>query len=109
MVNLSTEKISNLILPTIQGSYIDGTAQFKAGASSALCHMSSIVGKDTTASKILPILTDLLKDENANAEVKLNIITGIMNVANIVGSDFFSKDMLLILTNLTKDTQWRVR
>lgn len=35
--NLSTEKITNLILPTIHGSYADNTAQFKAGAAAALC------------------------------------------------------------------------
>ena len=46
--NLSTEKISNLILPTIQGSYADGTSQFKAGAAAALCNMAPIVGKDST-------------------------------------------------------------
>jgi len=38
----------NLILPTIQSSYADGTAQFKAGASIALCSIATIVGKDST-------------------------------------------------------------
>ena len=34
--NLSTEKIGNLMLPTLQNSYADATAQFKAGAATAL-------------------------------------------------------------------------
>ena len=107
LTNLSTDKISNLILPTIQGSYADGSAQFRAGAATALCHMSTIVGKDSTTQKILPILIDLLKDDNA--EVKLNVITNIIRVSNIVGQDFFGKDLLTILSGLTKDGQWRVR
>ena len=45
---LSVEKINNLILPTITGSYADGSPQFQAGAAAALCAISQIVGKDTT-------------------------------------------------------------
>lgn len=37
----------------------------------ALCEMAHIVGKDYTITKILPILTELLKDDNA--EVRLNV------------------------------------
>jgi hypothetical protein len=69
--NLSTEKICNLILPTLQNSYADSQTNFKAGVALALCEMSHIVGKDYTISKVMPILTELLKDDNA--EVRLNV------------------------------------
>ena len=72
LVNLSTEKICNLMLPTLQNTYADGTAQFKAGAASALSEMSTIIGKEFTAQKVLPILQELLKDDNS--EVKLNVV-----------------------------------
>ena len=65
----------NLILPTIQSCYADGSFQYKAGAGVALCRMSTIVGKETTVSKILPILMDLLKDDHS--EVKLSVVEGI--------------------------------
>jgi len=69
--------------------------------------MAPIVGKDSTVSKILPILHDLLKEDNA--EVKLNVVSNLHRVANVVGQDFFSKEMLTLLSALTKDSQWRVR
>ena len=46
--NLSTEKICNLMLPTLQNSYAEASAQFKAGAASSLCEMASIIGKEFT-------------------------------------------------------------
>ena len=45
---LSSEKISKLILPTLANLYADATAQFKAGAASALCDMADVIGKDHT-------------------------------------------------------------
>ena len=41
--------------------------------------MAGIIGKDYTASKILPILMELIKDENS--EVKLNVCNGLIKVA----------------------------
>jgi serine/threonine-protein phosphatase 2A regulatory subunit A len=46
--NLSTEKICNLILPTLQNTYAESQTAFKAGVALALCEMSHIVGKDYT-------------------------------------------------------------
>ena len=69
--------------------------------------MSHIVGKDYTMSKVMPILTELLKDDNA--EVRLNVTQNIIKLADIVSIDLLSPSFLTILTNLTKDAQWRVR
>ena len=44
--------------------------------------MSHIVGKDYTMSKVMPILTELLKDDNA--EVRLNVTQNIIKLADIV-------------------------
>lgn len=66
--NISVEKIINLVLPTLQNVYPEGNALFRAGTATALCEMSSEVGRETTMSKILPILKDLIADENS--EVK---------------------------------------
>lgn len=70
--NLSTEKIQNLMLPTLQNCYAEATIQFKAGTATALADIAECVGAETTNSKVFPILTELLKDDNA--EVKLNVV-----------------------------------
>jgi hypothetical protein len=54
--------------------------------------MSKIAGKDATSNKILPILIELLKDDNS--EVKHNVVTNLFQVAIVQGQDFFSKDMV---------------
>jgi len=105
--NLSTEKICNLLLPTLQGSYIDSQVPFKAGVALALCEMSAIVGKDYTFNKVMPILTDLLKDDNS--DVRLNVSSNMGKLADVIGVDLLSPSFLSILSNLTKDSQWRVR
>ena len=60
------------MLPTLQNVYPDGTSQFRAGTATALCEMAERVGKDVTNQKIMPILHDLIKDDNS--EVKLNVV-----------------------------------
>jgi serine/threonine-protein phosphatase 2A regulatory subunit A len=69
--NLSTDKISNLLLPTLSNSYADAQTTFKAGVAIAVSEMAGIIGKDHTSSKIMPILLELLKDDNS--EVKLTV------------------------------------
>lgn len=103
---ISSEKICNLMLPTLQNVYPDGTSQFRAGTATALSEMASYVGKDYTIQKILPILLDLIKDENS--EVKLNVVTGINKISKVVGIDNL-QTFIATLGNMTKDGQWRVR
>lgn len=80
---ISTEKIQNLLLPTLQNNYSDGTAQYKAGTATAICKMSRMLGEQHTIQKILPILEDLIKDDNS--EVKGNVVNGILDVSAVVG------------------------
>ena len=76
------------MLPTLQNVYPDGTSQFKAGTAIALSAMSQVVGKDTTISKICPILLELLKEDMTHSsEVKLNVVQGLFTVAKVVGLD----------------------
>lgn len=77
--NLSVEKICNSLLPTLQNAYADAQTSFKAGVANALSEMAHIVGKDYTVQKVLPILMELIKDENA--DVRLNVTQGLMKVA----------------------------
>jgi hypothetical protein len=46
--NISPEKISNLLLPTLQNSYADAQQAYKAGVAMALSEMAHIIGKDYT-------------------------------------------------------------
>ena len=94
------------MLPTLQNVYPDGTAQFRAGTATALCEMAGAVGKDVTNQKIMPILLDLIKDDNS--EVKLNVVQGLFQISKVVGIDNMAST-LTILNSMTKDGQWRVR
>jgi hypothetical protein len=63
--------------------------------------MAHIVGKDYTMSKILPILTELIKDDNA--EVRLNVVQNLIKLADIVQTELLSPSFQAILQNTTKD------
>ena len=54
--NLSTEKICNIILPTLQSTVNDGQIQFKAGVGLAMCEMAPLIGKNYCISTVMPIL-----------------------------------------------------
>lgn len=69
--------------------------------------MAHIVGKDYTLTKILPILMELIKDDNA--DVRLNVVSGLLKVSQVVGPEILSPSALTTLSNMTKDAQWRVR
>jgi serine/threonine-protein phosphatase 2A regulatory subunit A len=45
---LSNEKILNLILPAVSNTLSEASAQFKSGAATALCQISTILGKNVT-------------------------------------------------------------
>jgi serine/threonine-protein phosphatase 2A regulatory subunit A len=87
--NVSTDKITSFLLPTIQSLYEESSAHFKADLSIALCEMSKYVGKEITISKILPIILDLIKDEDP--DVRLNCTkNGMIKLADIIGQDLLS-------------------
>jgi len=73
----------------------------------ALCEMSPIVGKYYSLTKVMPILTELLKDENS--EVRLNVVQNLVKLADVIGQDLLSPSFCQILSGMTKDAQWRVR
>lgn len=69
--------------------------------------MSAICGKDYTLTKILPILSELMKDESS--DVRLNVAQNMIKLADVIGVEMLSPSFLSILQNMTKDAQWRVR
>jgi serine/threonine-protein phosphatase 2A regulatory subunit A len=54
----------------------------------ALSEMAHIIGKDYTSQKIMPILLELLKDDNS--EVKMNVCNGLIKVSSVIGPDVLS-------------------
>lgn len=69
--------------------------------------MADVIGKDYTSQKVVPILMELLKDDNS--EVKLNVVKGLVKIAKVIGVELLSPQLLTTLSNMTKDGQWRVR
>ena len=55
----------------------------------------------------MPILQELLKDDNS--EVRLNVAMNMGKLAPVVGSELLTNTLKDILTTMTKDAQWRVR
>lgn len=99
--NVSVDKINNLVFPTIQNSYSESSSQFKAGVGMVLCDIASYIGKSNTIEKIIPILEELIKDENS--DVKLNVVNDIKKIANVVGDYLIGTQFLKDLVLITKE------
>lgn len=69
--------------------------------------MAHIVGKNYCLSAVLPILQELLKDDNS--EVRLNVASNMHKLGTTVGAELLSSALITTLTTMTKDAQWRVR
>ena len=69
--------------------------------------MAHIVGKNYCLSAVLPILQELLKDDNS--EVRLNVTSNMHKLGTTVGAELLSSALITTLTTMTKDAQWRVR
>jgi hypothetical protein len=54
--------------------------------------MATSVGKDVTNMKILPILFDLVKDDNPN--VRLSVINGLIKLADVLGTDVINSNLV---------------
>ncbi len=104
--SFSPEKVTSYLLPTIQKLYEDASSNFKASLANALCIMprECNLPKDVIISRILPIILDLIKDEDP--DVRLNCSQGLINLADSIGTDLLSDSILTSLSQLTKDTQW---
>jgi serine/threonine-protein phosphatase 2A regulatory subunit A len=50
--------------------------------------MADVIGKDYTSQKVVPILMELLKDDNS--EVKLNVVKGLVKIAKVIGVELLS-------------------
>ncbi len=54
--------------------------------------MASIIGKEYTNQKVIPILMELLKDDNS--EVKNNVVGGLVKIAHVVREDLINAGLL---------------
>ena len=90
--NLSTEKVCNIVLPTLNSIYADSQVCFKAGVALALCEMAGLVGKNYCISTVMPILFELLKDDNS--EVRLNVVGNLHKLGPVVGPELLTPGLL---------------
>ena len=59
------------------------------------------MGKEATIAKILPLIQELIKDDNH--DVRLSATQGLKLIAEVMGYDILSTNLLTTLNNLTKD------
>ena len=69
--------------------------------------MAQIIGKSYCMNTTIPILCDLLKDDNS--EVRLNVANNLHKLSVVVGKELLAPNLVSQLSSLTKDSQWRVR
>ena len=100
--NTSPQKLADLVFPALAAIYTDSQTSFKSGCATALCEMAGIVGHDFTNGKIVPILMELSKDDNA--EVRLNVINRMKMVYDVVQADLLTPTFLKQLETLSKDS-----
>jgi serine/threonine-protein phosphatase 2A regulatory subunit A len=82
-------------------TYAESTHIFKAGVAIAFCEMTPLLGKDYVMQSIMPVLLDLMKDDNS--EVRLNCIENLGKVIKVAGQEAFTPALQSTLTNLTND------
>lgn len=87
--NLAAEKICNFILPALTKTYSDSSAVFKAGVAIALCEMAPLVGKDYASQRIMPIINELMKDDNS--DVRLNCVQHLNKISDVLGTELTSQ------------------
>ena len=104
---MSTEKICNMILPTIKSTYADSQISYKSGVALSLSTMAPKVGVQYCTSTVLKILIELLNDENS--EVRLNVAKSLIESLKVVGHEFINAEFMENLQKITKDSQWRVK
>merc|ERR1712224_1133394 len=83
---------------------------YKAGVAKAVVAMASIIGKDFSNTKIVPVICNLLDDQNS--DVKLSAVKGVAKLANTIGKEVLTANNGAIkkqMFNATKDGQWRCR
>ena len=100
--DMALEKIMNFFLPNIRDQIADSQVAFKISASTALCAMGATVGRQVCSNQIIPIILELLKDDNH--EVRLSTTQNMIKLAQVMGEqEFISPTMKTTLTQLTKD------
>lgn len=63
--------------------------------------MAPLIGKNSCISTVIPILTELLKDDSS--EVRLNVAGNMGKLASVVDDGLLTPALLKILENMTKD------
>lgn len=84
-----------MLLPTLTSQYSESQPAFRASTALALCEMAGIAGKDLCQQKILPILQELLKDDNS--EVRLNVAQNLGKLAAVIGEEILSPALIVLL------------
>ena len=69
--------------------------------------MAQYIGKDQTKEKILPVIIDLLKDDNS--EVRLNCILAANSISKVILTEILTRSFVDIVASMTRDSQWSVR
>ena len=107
---ISREKVQTLVFPTIEPIVFDNSLPPKVKKNCALVlpALSKSLGKEFSSSKLMPIVSSLLNDENH--EVKQTMINNLGLLVEVIGSEMMNPSLCNTLMTISKDSpQWRLR
>lgn len=100
-------RVVTLLVPHVDALAEDASEQVRALLALELAGLAPILGEQATLQHLLPIYTQMLKDEFP--EVRLNIISKLNVVNEVIGLLRLSLELLPSIKQLADDKQWRVR
>lgn len=102
---VSSDKLT-ILMPLIMTLGKDSSSIVRSNVTSVLCNVVSLVPKDQAYQKLLPLISDMMKDDNQ--DVRQGAIRAISKFGESVGHDILNS-ILPLLKVAAEDPKWRVR
>merc|ERR1719399_1360626 len=99
--SLNNEQLQNYIVPQFQTLALDGAQPVRAALAQVIGRVAKELGRDTTQKVLLPIVTDLMKDEFH--DVRLNIVNDAALFFEVLGMDAQTHTLLNTIQGLIMD------
>jgi serine/threonine-protein phosphatase 2A regulatory subunit A len=106
-VLLSTEQLTQHILPQFQTLGLDSAQPVRAALANVLGPVAKALGRDVTQRQLLPLISDLMKDEFH--DVRLNVVSHAGLLCEVLGVDGLVHSLLHTIQSLIMDNHWRIR
>lgn len=116
---LDKKKLEEYLLPTLKDTYKGDAKESTAkplerlstdvaeGIAHCLCEIAALLDDMEVTNSVIPILIELLKDDNS--KVKTTVLEGLVKMAEAIGVKIFDSTLIDVFKNMIKEPAWRVR